>query len=69
MGISETLSAVGNSEVSVGDAITIVIISGPLGGIFGGSFTAHVVSEETRAVWLTTVAIAVLGLIILSVRS
>ncbi len=69
MGVGETLSTVGNSEVSVGDAISIVIISGPLGGIFGGSFTAHIVSEETRTVWLTTVAVAVLGLITLSARS
>ena len=69
MGTSEILSAVVDSEVSVGDAIAIIIISGPLGGIFGGSFTAHVVSEETRAVWMTTVAIAILGLIILSARS
>jgi hypothetical protein len=68
MRVGDTLSALGNSEISVGDAISIIIISGPLGAIFGGSFTIHIVSEETTAIWLTTVAFAVLGMIIWSYR-
>jgi hypothetical protein len=69
MGAPDTLSAIESSQVPAGYAISIVIISGPLGGIFGGSFTTHVVSSETMAVWLTTVVIAVFGLSLLAVRS
>lgn len=68
MGIGNTLSSVGTSEISIVEAVSIVIISGPFGGIFGGSFTAHIVNEETTAIWLTTVAFAVLGLVVWSAR-
>ena len=69
MSIKNTLSTVGTSEISVVEAVSIVIIAGPFGGIFGGSFTAHLVDEETTAIWLTTVVFAVLGLVVWSARS
>ena len=68
MTVSETLSAVGNSEVSLLNAVSIIIATAPFGYLFGFLFTVHIVSSETFAVWLTTVTFAVLGLIIWSVR-
>lgn len=50
MGVGDTLSAVGNPEISVVEAVSIVIISGPFGGISGGSFTAYIVPELMTAI-------------------
>ena len=69
MSVSETLSAVGTLEVSLLNAVSIIIATAPFGYLFGFLFTVHIVSSETIAVWLTTVAFAVLGLIVWSVRS
>lgn len=66
---SGTLSGVKNSEISLLNAVSIVAATAPFGYLFEFLFTVHVVSDETRAVWLTTVAFAVLGLIVWSIRS
>ncbi|WP_162989937.1 hypothetical protein [Natronorubrum halophilum] len=68
MSVGDTLTAVGRSEISLLNAVSIVIATAPFGSLFGFFFTTHFVSEETTAVWLTTIAFAVLGLIVWSVR-
>lgn len=65
MSVGETLIAVGRSEVSLLNAVSIV--TAPFGHLFGFLFTVHIVSAETEAVWLATILFAVLGLIIWSV--
>lgn len=67
MSVSETVFTVGNSEVSLVNVVSIIIATAPFGYLFGFLFTVHIIPSETFAVWLTTVALAVLGLIVWSV--
>jgi hypothetical protein len=67
MSVRDNLASIGRSEISLLNAVSIVIATAPFGALFGFLFTVHVVSEETTAVWLTTVIFTVLGLILWSV--
>ncbi|WP_265112257.1 hypothetical protein [Halosolutus halophilus] len=67
MSVGDTLTAVGQSEISLLNAVSIVIATAPFGSLFGFFFTTHFVSEETTAVWLTSTLFAVLALIIWSI--
>jgi len=69
MSVSNGLLPAVRSDVSVVDAVSIVVATAPFGYLFGSLFTVHVVPSETMAVWLTTVVLSALSLLLWSVQS
>ena len=50
------------AEVSVGSAVSIVLLASVCGYVFGLLFTVHLIVSLAEAVWTTTVLFAVIGL-------
>lgn len=57
------------STIPLRYAVSIVVATAPFGYLLGSLFTVHLVAPEPVAVWLTTVVVAVLGLLLWSLRS
>lgn len=67
--VRDSISAAIHSEVTLLDAVSVVIATAPIGYLMGFLFTVHLAPSETMAVWLTTIVLSVLGLVLWSVRS
>ena len=57
-----------NRTLPVVTAASVVVAAAPVGYLAGWLFTVHLVPSETTAVWLTTVAFAVVGLFVAARR-
>ncbi len=50
------------ADVSVQNAVSVVLLASVGGYLFGWLFTVHLVPSLAEAVWITTVLFAVIGL-------
>lgn len=52
-----------DAEITVSDAVSILVVTAAFGYLVGYLFTVHLVSTETMAVWITTLLFSVIGVL------